>query len=339
MSTPLDHRWAIAKETTFGTAVTTSRFYVRTKDCKHKWNPRRRSGAGVQSGGYRTQLGGRTYLPTGQGEITIKVPVESKSFGLLFDVAFSVPTVTTITGGSQMLFHHGVTGTVKGSATIQFVDVMNDAAGTELVTTYAGCTVTKWKLSQDNEANLSFEVTFDALSRTTATAAATKSYTQGVIFDSYQAVAGLGGTLVAPTTTALATGLTAFNDIRSWSLEADYKPSTDRWNINAGSRSQPNLGVPDLKFSLEAEHNSTTLTAASAAGTLLPFYSTYTTTEAISAGFSQLQVVVPQISPVADPDPDPESGGTSTLKVDCDVWNNGTMQDFYLVYRTLDVSA
>ena len=334
--TMLDHRWGIKKESTFGTNVVVDRFYVRTDDCKHAWDNRRRQGAGIASVGRRAVLGSRTYLPSGIGQINIKVPIESKSFGVLADVALGASTVTTITGGSQILLHSAITGTLLPSATIQFVDVMN--SGTEVVTTYGGCTASKVTLEQANEDSVMLSVTFDALSRTTATAAATKSYTFGTIFDAYQATCGLGGSLTVPTTTVLALGLTTFADIRSWKLELDQRISINRWNINGGVRAQPTAGLPEIKWSAEVEHNATTLPDAMAAGTILPWYTTYTTTEAISAGFSQLQIVVPQLAITKGQQEPKMSGETSTFSVDADVKNDGTNKDLYIAYRTLDTA-
>lgn len=336
MSTLLDHRIGLKKESVFGTPVVVDRFYPRTDDCKHTWDNRRRQGAGIVSGGRRSVLGARTYLPSGQGEITIKVPVESKQAGVLLDLAFGVSTVTSITGGSQIVFHPGISGTVLPSATIQFVDVEND--GTEVVTTYAGCTASKVTLDQANEEPLMLEVQFDALSRTTATAAAVKAYSLGVIFDSFQASAAVGGSLTVPTTTALATGLTAFPDIRSWKLEIDQKIAADRWNINGGVRAQPTAGLPEIKWSAEVEHNQTTLPVAMSAGTILPWYTTYVTTETLSAGYTTLQVVVPQLAITKGQQEPKMDGSVSTFGVEADVKNDGTNRDCYVVYRTTDIA-
>ena len=336
MPTLLDHRWGMVAETSYGTAVTVSRFYPRTDDCKHTWDPRRRQGVGITSGGRRAVLGARTYLPSGKGEITIKIPIESKAAGVLLNAAFGVSTVTTVTGGAQMNFTDQLTGTTMPSSTIQFVDAQND--GTEVVTTFAGCVATKVDLDQGNEDALMLGVTFDALSRTTATAAATKSYTYGTIFDAFQATHGLTGTLTVPTTTALATGLTAFNDVRSWKLSIDQKMSLDRWNINGGVRAVPVAGLPAIKFSAEIEHNATTLPAALVAGTILPWYTTYTTTETLSAGFTQLQVVLPQIALTKGNQAPKVDGSVSTFSIDGDVKNNGTGADVYLVYRSTDTA-
>jgi hypothetical protein len=174
----------------------------------------------------------------------------------------------------------------------------------------------------------------DARSVTNATAAAALAYpTNPTIFDHYQGAVGLGGTLVAPTTTLLASGLTAFADFRSWKLEIDQSIDDGRWVI--GSRNQPLAGKPKIKFAGKVEYNSTTLTNALIAGTKLPWYQTWTTTETLGAGTTQAQLVLPQLC-LTKGLPQTKGGETTIQELDADVTNDGTNRDLYLVIRTTD---
>lgn len=334
MSTPLDNRWSMVKESTYGTQLTTSRFYPRLDDCKHEWDPRIRTSPGLVAGGRRSPLGSRAYAPSGQGKLTLAALLESKAAGVLLDWALGVSTLTAVTGGSQVNFHYGLTGPFLPSATVQFVDVMND--GTEVPTTYRGVTPTKVTIEGGNEEQPKITVEADALARTKATGAASKSYTQGVVFDAYQASHGLGGSFTAPTTTAFATGPTAFGDVRSWKVEIDQKAAIDRWNQAGGVRKQPTAAQPDAKVSLEIEHNVDTVPVALDAGTKLPWQVTYTTAEAVGPAFSALQIAVPQMLTLKAP-PDPKvDGSVSVFTADFDIFNDGTNQDLWVCYRTLD---
>ena len=218
MSTLQDDRCGFKKEVTFNTPLTVDRFVPFVDGTDGTWDPRIRQSMAVQGGqGRRAPLGSRNYPTIGQGVVIIKYELESKQGGALLELACGVSTLTAITGGSQIVFHPSVTGALLPSATIQIVTVQNN--GTELVETFSGCTVVKAVIEQPEDGIAMIECTFDARSYTTATAAATQAYaTNPVQFDHYQGVVGLGGTFVAPTTTALASGLTPYTPFRSWKL-------------------------------------------------------------------------------------------------------------------------
>jgi hypothetical protein len=179
-------------------------------------------------------------------------------------------------------------------------------------------------------------VVFDARNFTTATSLAVASYTANAyLFDQSQGAAGVGGTLTAPTTTTLASGLTPFANFRSWKLEVDQQADTDRWVM--GSRNQPTMGLITPKFTADAEYNDVVLRTAYLAGTALPVTLTHTTSEVISTGNSQLQVVMPQVflkSPVL-----PSMGDdTTVVSIDADVTYNGTNELFWIIVRTADTA-
>lgn len=322
-------------ESTYGTAVTVDRFYPYLDGIEGDWDPRLRQGSGLRGGiGRVSPLGARNFPTYGQGSGKIKYELESQAGGVLHGWALGVSTVTAITGGSQQVFHCGITGTFLPSATIQMVKVSN--AGVDYVQTMAGCTATKVLIEQPDDDIATIEVEFDYLTLSTVTAAATPSYAAAPTqFDAWQGAIGLGGTLSVPTTTALASGLTAFTAMRSWKLEIDQGVDDGRWVI--GGRNRPTAGTPKIKFSAKADFDSTTLSAALIAGTKLPFYQTWTTTEVVGSGFAQLQVVVPQIvlsKGLAKVKP----GDTVTQDISGSVVNDGTNEDCYVVVRTVDVA-
>jgi hypothetical protein len=297
------------------------------------WDPRPRQSTAVQGGnGRRADLGSRRYVTIGQGSLKLKAELESKAGGVLLDWAFGVSSVNVITGGSQQVFHTQIAGTLMPSATVQVVKVLN--TGSESVETYSGCTASKITIEQPEDDIATILVEADARSFTTATGAATAAYATGpTLFDHYQGACGLGGTLTAPTTTALATGLTAFADFRSWKLEIDQSLDDGRWVI--GSRNQPLAGKPKIKFTGKVEYNSTTLSTALIAGTKLPWYQTWTTTETLGAGTTQAQLVVPQLS-LTKGLPQTKGGETTIQDLDAEVTSDGANRDVILVIRTTD---
>jgi hypothetical protein len=324
----------MVRESVFNTPLTTTRFYPMLDDVDADWDPRPRQSMGVQGGnGRRADLGSRRYTTIGQGSLKLKVELESKGAGVLLDWALGVSTVTAITGGSQQVYHDQIAGTANPSATIQVVKVQNN--GTEWVETYSGCTATKLTIEQPEDEPATLAVDVDARSISTAVGAATTVYATGpTIFDHYQGAVGLGSTLVAPTTTALASGLTVFTDFRSWKLEIDHSADIGRRVI--GSRNQPLIGKPVPKFTAKVEFNATTLAAALIAGTKLPFYQTWTAPEAgAPGGNAQMQVVLPQLS-LTKGLPQTKAGATTIEDIEADVTNDGTNRDVLVVIRTAD---
>lgn len=336
MASLTDHQWGMKRETTYGTPVTVDRFYPWVDGTKGEWDPRRRTAEGmIAGGGRRTKLASRSYLSQGIGKVTTKIELATRGCGVLLDCALGVSTVTGITSGSQQNFHYGLTGAYLPSATIQIVKIMN--SGTPWVETYAGCTASKITIEQPEDAIATLEVEWDARSLSTVTAAAVASYgSLGTVLDATaHASAGLGATLTVPTTTALATGPTAFADIKELKVEIDQAIDVERWVL--GGRNQPSALSPSIKVDGKAEFNASTLPAAMAAGTVLPFMVTWTTTETLGAGFAQAQLAIPQLALTGD-FPEVSMGKTGTVPIKAEVLSDGTNRDLYWVMRTLDIA-
>lgn len=341
MSTLLDDTIGMGEETVaYGTAVVVSRWYPHLDDTDTQWDPRVRQSAGLHGGSGRiSPLGSRNYVTAGQGAVTVKAELESKQGGILLDAAFGVSTVTAVTGGTFQVFHPGITGTYLPSFTIQHTKVQND--GTDYVETYSGCTASKVKIEQPEDGSATIEVEFDALSYTTATAKAAASYaTTPVIYDAYNVSGvGLGGTLTVPTTTAFASGLTAVTYFREYTVEIDHQIDDGDWKLGS-TRGRPVVGIPKITFSGKANFDATTLPAALVAGTKLPFYCTYSTgvTDELDTGVSGgLQVVIPQIV-LSKGLPKVKAGEKRVVDVSGAVTNDGTNEDMYVCYRTVDVA-
>lgn len=334
MASLTDHRWGIGKESAFGTLVTVSRFY-EWLEVTDEWDVQRKFSQGMVGGsGRRTQLGSRSYLGYGVGKIKTKVEVTSKGLGYLLDLALGTSQVTAITGGTQQVFHDGISAATLPSATIQVVKVRND--GTEYVTTYGGCTAAQVTFEQPKGGIVTCEVEWEAASKSTAVPAAPASYVSGAVpFRSAQGAVSVGGAFTAPTTTALATGLTPFlGQMSEWKLELSQEISAEEI---IGGRSQPIAAMPKIKFDGKALWNSSTLPDAILGGTLLGWQQTVTTSETLGAGFTQLQIAVPQMALTGDL-PQVKPGDISTIDIKGEVTNDGTNRDLYVVTRTTDVA-
>jgi hypothetical protein len=97
------------------------------------------------------------------------------------------------------------------------------------------------------------------------------------------------------------------------------------------------MGMPDYKFSAKVELNATTIPAAMVAGTQNPWYTTYTTTETLSASVSKAQVVIPKLA-IDKADIEAKIGEITMLNLDATVTNDGTNADCYFVYRVTDTA-
>ena len=336
MATLLDDVIGIKLETTYNTPATVDRFYPMLDGTNGSWDPDIRQGQGITGGnGRHAAMASRRFLGIGQGVVTVMAELESKAGGVLFGAALGTTQVTAITGGSQQVFHDGIAGVVLPSYTIQLVKVLN--SGATWVETYAGCTATKVKIDQPQGGNPTIEVTFDARSLSTATAAATPTYSLGTLFDYSQASSvSLGGAFTAPTTTALAAVATPFADVLSYTIDLDQAAALNRRVL--GGRNQPIAGMPVGQFQAKIEFNATTVPAAFIAGTKLPFQATYTTTETLGAGFTQLQVAVPNLA-ITGKLPDVKPGEVRVIDFAADILWDGSNKDLYLTYRTTDTAA
>lgn len=334
MANRTDNQIGIKKETTFNTPVTVDRFYPYLDGTEADWDTRQRQGQSVFVSTKRGWRGDRRVLPIGQGVITIKTELASRQGGVLLDLATGVSTVTAITGGAQEVFTTSITGTTLSSATIQVGKVRND--GTVDVETYSGCTAVSFEIECPEDGILTISVTFDARNFTTATGLATASYTAGAfLFDHSQGAGFVGGAVVVPTTLVLGTVATSFGNFRSWKLAVDQNADIGRWVV--GGRNQPTVGLAPPTFSAVAEYNDTTLRTAYLAGTSLPVAINHTTTEVVGAGFSQLQLLIPQLF-LASPVLPPVSMETSTVNITGTCTFNGTNELWYLVMRTADTA-
>ena len=143
----------------------------------------------------------------------------------------------------------------------------------------------------------------------------------------------------APTATALATGGTAVANVRDFSLKVDHKIQGGRFNFGgSGKKSIPTYGLRDISGKMTIEYTDTAIRDAYIADTPLALTLTFTTTEALSTGFSTFQIVLPEIKLNGEI---PKTNGTDLieLSVDFDVLDNLTAtQPLWLVVRTADAA-
>lgn len=336
MVTLLDGQIGHARETTWGTPVTVSRFHEWDASGGVKWDAGIRQSTPVRVGAIGDRSD-REYTSGAQGKGTIKFPLMSKGFGLLLESCFGTATSTLVSGSTfQQLFTPGRTGVVRPPFTLQEGHPRTD--GTVDAYTYAGCTVGSFEIDQSTNDVVMLSCEVDAKSIATATALASASFASPMsLFEFDQAVVQYGGALTVPTTTALASmsgGVTS-TEFQSFNMEVDSNIADDRWNMSAGLRNQPTFGKCDITVKASAEYQSTTLRDAYLNRTSNALLVTWTTTEALSTGFATLQLAFPVFRLTNDFPPDSTDGEVPVIDLEGKVFDNLT-QMAYAVIRTAD---
>lgn len=333
----VDASIGIGTEITYGTAVTPTRFYEFTGET-FDYELTKTQGAGMRTGSRLARAGRRVITKFGGGG-KLDLEVTSKGMGLLWQAALGTGT-STLVGGTGTTYQQNFTfGDLPSSLTIQKGVIAADDAGTVQAYTFKGCLVDSWDLSADMGDIVKASFTFDARDMATATAYTSPTYpTAPSLFHFAQGAIAIGGTVTAPTTTALATGGTAVANIRSFSLNGSNGLDKGRYCFGAaGLKSRPLRGERKLSGKLVAELTDATLRDAVIADTSLAVVLTFTSAEALSTGTAQLQVVLSDVKfsgnmPKAD-------NALQTLALDFDAFDNLTAaQPIYIVHRTADTA-
>ena len=335
MATLYHGQVGMKKETTYGTGVTVDRFYEILPDSSHDFDPEIIQGVGLRTGdGHR--LSARRTPGTGKGDLTVKVEVISKSFGVLLESFAPAIAINNVTGSMYQIraLSTGTT-TLSNSYTIQVG--VPDMTGTVRPYTYAGCVAKSFEIDAPSRGVPTLSVSFWASSVTTGTALATASYASSpTIFTDQSGKAGvtLGGALTVPTTTALESGGTANTNVRSWTLSGDLgineRPKVGGWQ-------QPTLGRPSTQLKVDQDFDALTTSAlVTSQGTTS--FTGYFTGAQISSTDERFGVVVPtaQLTPGAFGQLTDGEGSVPSLTFD--VQNNGTDAAWYVVARTGDTA-
>lgn len=337
MAGPLDHQVGIGVESTWGTPVTPTRFYEWDTDgSEHAYDPKRIQGSGMQPGGGAFSRADRSVSVVGQSSLTLAMDAQSRGMGLLLKAALGVGTSTLVGGTTyQQLFSTGMTGALLDALTVQYGIVRSDTGGTVDAYTYPGCTVTGLELACSAGDIVKAKFELDGQPPATGTALATASYPALVApFHFGQGAVGMGGTLTLPTTTTLASGLTAVTSVREATLNLDNAANTERWRF--GGRNQPRTAKRSAKIKLTIENDATTIRDALLNHTTIPLTITFTSSEALSTGNATLQIVAPACK---IPDGSfPQPSADSVYDVEFDVLQPASGQALYVVLRTADTA-
>lgn len=261
MTTQQDAQIGIAKESTYGTAVTPSKFFEFTEE-DLSYNPTFAQGQGMRYG-RRTILSNRRRLAKAEPGGSFTTEVITKSLGALLEAALGTATSTAVpsaTGAYQQLFTPTTTDPLPSYTIQEGLPLLGGGAGQPQ--TFKGMVCNGFEFTLNNAGLATIKWNWLGKDVDTSTALATASYPTGTdIFTFVDAAITIGGTVVVPTTTALASGGTAAATIRECSFTYDNGLDQNGFNVGSGGKRarKPALGLRSLTGTLTAEYSDNVL--------------------------------------------------------------------------------
>lgn len=289
MTTTQDCSIGIAKESTYGTGVTPTRFLeFVSESLDFRKNVVQGKGLRV---GTRVARSGRRVVTTADAGGDVTMEAISKGMGLVWEACLGSGSSALVSGSTQQQLF--TLADVPTSLTVQ--KGIPQVGGTVDAYTYLGAMVDSWEFTFANADIPTLRMTLDCKDVTTATAYAAPSYASSANLFSFAGATLSTGTLTAPTSTVLASAATPVANVRGGSLQVSNNIRGDRYNIGGGGRkSKPTEGLRDISGKLDVEYDSTTFRDAVLNETPMSLVLTYSA-GALSTGLETLQVVVSEI--------------------------------------------
>jgi hypothetical protein len=337
VATLIDGQIGLAKESTYGTAVTVTRFYEILPDSTHDWDPTPLVGVGLRVGGFLPRTG-RRIAGVGKAEVIVKCELFSKGMGVLLEAIAGTAEHTLVSGTTyQQRARPTLAVTVRPSYTIQVGVVESNATGTVDAHTYSGCVASSFEIDAPSRGVPTLSVTFWASTLATGTALATASYpSTPTLYGDGAGTAGttLGGALTVPSTTALETGGTVVTNVRGWTMSCDLMPNE---RPRMGGWQQPTTGGAPTTLKVTQDYDATTTRALLISQGVTSFTGFFTGA-ALSTGTERFGVVVPAMQLDSDAFGQLTNGEGSIPEPTFTVGENGTDAGWYIVTRTSDTA-
>ncbi len=342
MTTQADCSIGLKLETTYGTAAVPDQFpefLTESLDSK----PTFVQGKGLRVASRVDRAARRSVGEVlGEGSITIEAP--TKGLGIFLNAGMGTVTSTVVPGQTPAVYQQVHTPTKTdpiNTYTIQKGIPPLGGGPTDPVT-FLGAACKTLEIAAKQGAIV--EVTTDWTAREVQTAIA---YTPPVyptpqdVFTFAHGVICVGGTIVPPTATALATGGTALADITDFDIKWDQGLDAKGWNLGgAGKRTRkPAVGPAKLTGKMTAEYDTSDLRDAFLAQTDLAVLLTLTHTDPIgTSAHPVLQVWVPLIR-LNGNIPASNAGQVITQAIDFDGLDNLADAPWTVVYVTTDAAV
>ena len=340
MANGFDSQLMLAKETTYGTAVTVSKTVEFAGDPAVKYTPQRIESKTLRSGG-RFGLAGKSPIVFRSGGSSPTFEVASKGQGVLWEAALGSAVSTLVLGSTyQQVFKMA---DVLPSYTMQYgLPKLDPATGTWTVKpfTLLGAMVKSWDLAQTNGGILELKLDIDAREVKTTTALAAPSYATGGLVYHFGGACIYSGTIAEPTTTTLidTAGLTAIANVQSWGVKVDNNLSTgERRMCGGGLQARPLSGRPKGSGTMVMDYVSDTFTDALFTDTGFSMVADYIANSA-NAEVHHLQVLIQDFRITGDL-PAPNDGQALVQSLSFDLFDKaGQTSPIIVINRTTDTA-
>ena len=337
MATLLDSQVGVGRESPWKTPVTVSKFHQPNASGGMRWDAGIQQATPIRVGSIGDRAD-REWTAGAKATGGFEYDLTSKGFGVPLESAWGTATSTLVSGTTfQQVFTPGRTGTTRPSSTIQQATVRTD--GSVDAYTYAGCTVDSFEIDLPTNGKVTLKLNYVGYALATATALATASFPAAEsLFEFDQAVLQYGGTLTAPTTTALASmaGGTTATEFLSFNLACNSNLN-ERPSMAAGNWNQPLFGKFDATVKAAAEYQNSTWRDAYLNRTSNAMLLTLTTSEALSSGFATMQIALPIVRPLTPMGPDLANGDVPQFDFEGKVFDDvANARMAFMVLRTSD---
>lgn len=264
----LDTAVLVAKETTYGTAVSPTRGYEAHAD-SWKFDQAQIDSVGFRAG-IQALRADRSRAVAMGGEGAIELDFLNQSMGVLLDAAFgaSAGPTTVQTTGKQYVFTT-TSAAPSTSLTVQILRAKVDG-GTDCYQ-HAGAVAKTFKLSQEVGGLLQCSVDFDSAQVTVGASPGTPTYATGA--------SDFAWDQAALTVNSQAVDATTFE------FNMDHQLNTDRRYLrgNAQKKRPRRSGLPQMSGSFAYDYNDATIQSLWMTGTIVPLSIAWTGTQ-IGAG-------------------------------------------------------
>ena len=340
MTTQLDASIGIKEETTYGTPVTVDRFVEflsESLDVASSWS----TGAGMRVGSRMSRADRRILTQTGAaGSIGMEAP--TKGLGLWLKAVLGSVTTTLVETGVYQQVHTPLTTDPINSFTIQ-KGVPPIGGGSTHAMTMPGMVCKSLELSAKAGDPVEISTEWIGAEVRTNIAYAAPSYPSNLdILSFVHGAIVLGGTLTAPTTTALASS-TASVAANVMDVKVKIESGIDDGGRALGGAGaitrKPVLGRVAVTGEMTIEYTDNVLRDASLAGTELAMVLTFTHPDLIGATAKPvLQIVVPVVV-FESKIPAAGTGAAVSTSMSFSALD-GTVASapVYVVYRSLDTT-
>lgn len=226
--------FGLAKETTYGTAVTPTRYWEVNSEGLD-FTPTNFQGGGLRGSGLTRRAARRTRtLRNGGGPTPLYVP--TKGFGLGIQAMLGSSATATQQASTTAYRQVHTLGNTLPSFTLQKAVSRAIAAGTQNVYTFKGSVVTQWEISCTQGEVVAASLTWDSrdVDRDTSTAGTPSYSTTANEFSFLGGTLTVGGTATTASGEVSVSGGTSIATITGASVTGNNALKTDRNFFNSG---------------------------------------------------------------------------------------------------------